>query len=500
MAFELKSTAGEMLAQFRKRLTDDTPSRPAFTLHLSDRRARDATIELRRGRLTTSIVGSNKDLDLNLDLGARQYDSVGDLIDAFGSNDGRFSGYDVVPDASVDMNHSSLDLRIQGFGDLLEGGVTISHRRFSDLELQILLEEATKRHNTSYQLSSVPQNEHIFVLQLAQAEALRVLATNAVKRRGLEQSVEDLISLCSSYERAYREDIKRQRRAIPVAKIKDSDVGSGNVVQGRMYRRSLRTGYEVPIGIQPPPEDPALHLPADEDCEDNNIRLTWDQAKDYDFYAYELWRDTDEQNLARIRASVASTPRPVDSIADRLTVTTSKLVFQSFGANSNFDTVAFSAFILESGQTVQSFIDGYPPQNQPTRATPPPLEPETTYFYRLFVQDLNFKIVSSTTVQGTTKALRARFTPGNTNTPVSGTRAGGTTVTLNGERFGLVEKVKIGDKFVDFTLVSPTVITFVTPALDADPTDDVPFLYDLVLYSKDGQRDIAVQAWTYENA
>jgi len=493
MSLKPSSSAAALVTQLRARLSDDSHTRPAFKVFLDDTAATDASLEIRHGRFTTNVVNARRNLSLNLDLSDFQYDTVGKLVARLQAR----TGYTVVPDDQMDADHPSVDLKVRGFGDLIEGGLDLAHRRFSDKELGELLTQAVHRHNVSYTLHTVPSNEHIFVLQLAHAEAIRVLATNAVKRRGLEQTVSDLLSLAESYEKAYRDDVKRQQRPIPVAKIKDDDTGSGDILQGELFRRSARTGFNAPMGSNPPPEIPTLRDPRDEDVTDTTIRLTWRGNKEYDFYAYELWRDTDEQNLKRLRAgNMVRRPSSGGSIVEREQYTTSKLVFQSFGANSNFDTVGFATFVEEFGQLIESFVDGDTVSGRTSSNSPTPLEPEQTYYYRLFVVDLNYKTVGSSIVRAKTKSLRARATQGSPIDIVSGSVAGGDTITLSGERFHTGMKVKLGDKFVgNLTIGGATSATFTTPAL-SNP-DAVGKVYDLVIISKDGQRDIHPQQWTY---
>lgn len=498
---QTSSSAGDLLKQLRVRLSDDSYTRPAFTLYLQDSSATDANVEIRNGRLTTTVLNSNRPANLNLNLSDFEYDTVGRLSDVVGTSEGPFRSYKVVPDNQMDRDHPAGDLRTIGFGDLLDGGVRFAHRRFSDDELRQFTVQAIHRHNISYTLDTVPANEYIFVLQLAHAEALRVLATNAVKRRGLDQTVGDILNLAASYEQSYQADVRRQQRPIPVAKISDNKTERGDVVLGKCYRRSLRTGYQAPIGVQPAPEVPELYEPKDEDCTDATIRLAWRQAKDYDFYQYELWRDTDEQNLSRIKyGNMIRQPSQGSSIVDLQTLTTSKLVFQSFGANSNFDTVSFSTFIEEFGQLINSFLDGTTNQGRIAFASPGPLEPETVYFYRLFVVDLNYKVVSSSTVRAKTKDLRPRLVTTSFSAN-SGPYNGATPITVdrdpNSGPFTEGMLVKVGDKQASFAITTPDRLTVFVPPLK-NPLNATPNVkWDLTLYAVDGQRDIHQSVWTY---
>lgn len=480
-----------LIRLLRARLSDDRPSRDAFQLFLDDSNATDATVEIRYGVLSTVVFNSVRSEDLKLPLSNLKYRNVGLLLKHLNAQ----SGYRAVQAEQYDPDHPSEDLVLVGFGDLKRGGVTFRHRRFADAELRDLLRQGIARHNMSYSLETVPANEHQFVLDLAQCEALRMLATNAVKRRGLDATVDSLIDLADSYERSYKESVRRQQRAVPVPEIIDDTVGEGDVVQGELYRRSARTGFVAPMAANLPPERPTLYEPKDEDITDITVKLTWRRARDYDFYAMELWRDTTE-DVKRTRTGIFSR-NPSANTRNETILTTSKLVFQSFGASSNFDTAGFATFLEEFGQLITSFVDGLENQNNVQgRLQAPPMEPNTVYYYKLYFVDLNYEILDSMSVRVKTKDLRA-LADATTPFDVSeGPIAGGTAVTMTGVRFHEGMKVKIGDAFVNsLVVVNTTTATFTTPQKFNEQA--INTWHDLVVISKNGLEDIVYEAWKY---
>lgn len=489
MANVTASSEKSLVSLLRKRLSDVRHNRVAFTFALVDQSASDGEIEIKYGNLRTNITNSVQADDLLINLSDLGVDTVGGLVDFLKTK----PGYALTEDRQIDREHPSIDLAVIGFGDFgRRSPVTVAHRRWSDSELLGLIAEGVQRHNISYTPATVPENEFQFVLNLANALALRQLANNAVKRQGLDSTVEDLIKLAESYERAYKDDRKRQERAIPVPTIRDDDVGEGDIVQGEMFRRSGRTGFVSPMSANLPPEPPEFFEPLDEDIRDTSIRLRWKRPRDYDFYAVEVWRDTKEDVRRSRSGTLARNPTALTREAQA--VTTSKLVFQTFGANSNFDSVSFATFLEEFGQLITSFIDGVDSTTIRSGVKALPLEPETSYYYRLYIVDLNYEIVDSQTIRATTKRMRARADETTPLDVVQGPLGGGTAVTMTGTRFHDGMQVKLGDKLVNnLAVVNPTTATFTSPEYINDQI--VNSQLDLVIISDTGLEDILPQRW-----
>lgn len=471
MTMEASDSAGRLLRILRQRLSDEIHSRTAFTLYMNDTAARDASMEISDGYLRTLIENSSVADDLNIDLTAPDVRTVRQLIHFLNE---RVHGYKAVESATADLEHPSEDLVIEGYGDLQRGGVELKHRRFSDAELYDLLMNGVKRHNISYAPETVPTEEYTFVLSLAHAEALRTMATNGAKRYGLDASVEALLSLASSYESAYERDRQRQQRAIPAPDIREDDVGSGDIIQGEFFRRSLRTGRISPHSANLPPEEVQLWEPSGNDIGDTSIRLQWTRIRENDLYGVELWRDVTE-DVAR-HADHDARGR------NRRRSSTSRLVYRSGGYGTHY---------LSDTPGLSGFTDGL--ENDRTAS---PLEPDTLYYYRLYVIDVNRDVRGSNVIAVRTKAPRAQAAKSSPIHPVSGPLTGGTLVTLRGEHFHEGMQIRLGDKPVeDLTILDSTTATFATPIYyNAAATRRA---LDLVIVSSTGLVDVLSPAFRY---
>lgn len=482
------SSEAELLRLLRARLSDDRHSRLAFTLRLEDSTATEAVAEVVNGYLRTTVSRSSRADDLVLDLSAPHLNTVRRLIDFLNST--RCVGYAASPDAQYDGDHPSADLRIEGFGDIRRSGASLLHRRFSDPELLDLLRQGCQRHNLTYTPATVPPGEYEFVLTYSHIGALRMLASNAAKRRGLSESVTDLLAIAAAYESSNLSDHRRQQRAVPVAPIRDEEVGTGDIVQGDVFRRSARTGYQTPQSASLPPTPPEFFPVEDSDCTDTTLSLSWKRSRSYNFYSVELWRDTRED----VRRGFTQPRRIAARNEGEPARTTSKLVFQSY---SSFHGVEWwGTTIDEHGQLTTRVIDGANSDDSRGTVQPPPLEPESTYYYRLYFTDRNGEVVDSVAIRATTKPLRARLDETAPLDVTTGTVAGGTAVTLTGIRFHEGMEVFLGDKpVVDLTIVSATEATFETPSY-SNPAM-VGRSVDLVVRSYSGLEDIRHDAWEY---
>src|SRR5690606_25118297 len=267
-----ESSKPALLDLLRKKLRDSDYSRRAFTLVLCDERATSATAEIRNCQLRITVVkGSAQSQTINL-MGI-DTDTLGGLTNRLKSLGGF---YKISVDNELSTAHASAGLAIKGSCDLKNpGGVEFNYRIWSDEELSDLLDQAAQRHNVNYSVESVPANEYQFVVTLAAASACLELAMDGVKLRGLGRDAAECRELSFAFSEQYERDRKRQDRAIPVAKIKDSDTGVGDIVMGTFYRRNLRTGWRAPTASAAQPEKPELYIAAEEDIQDISVRIAW---------------------------------------------------------------------------------------------------------------------------------------------------------------------------------------------------------------------------------
>lgn len=491
-----RNSEPKLIQLLRERIPDDTYTRPGFTLALSPGvRTRSATLEITNGFLRTTIISGSAS-DLNISLTAMETDTLGGLVDFIRGD----RSYCVTEDGEMHRDHPSLDLRSVGSGSLQKGGVSLNHRRFSDKELRRVLAMAAQRQNVNYTAMTVPDTEFVFVCTLAAADIVRIMAQDAVKRRGLSMSVADLLEMAKSYEEQWRNDIKWQRRAITLPKIKDSDVKRGDAIVGTLYRPSLRTYYQTQNAINEEPEIPRLHEPSDQDVQDQQIRVTWDLIRDSDFYGMELWRDTvDDVKRSQLgNATIATT----ETQFNQPLPTTASLVFSSIGASTRYGRSVLTQYGEASGQSVNTFVDGHDNREDfqlvVADSDAPPPEPETTYYYRLYVFDRNRLAVGSNVVRARTKRLRALLARDATPiiTPSSAPMAGGTVVTVKGSRFHEGMRLRLGDKPLgSIVIVNTETATGTVPAVFNEGILSVNI--DLTVESDTGLKDLAKDVFKY---
>lgn len=424
------------LSEFRRRVQDVRCSQRAMGLGISvESGASSAIAEVVNGHLIVTVSGGSAP-SLSFNLTSPNFDTIGKLYQSIH----RAVGYVVQLDEDADEGHPSLDLESFGPVDILGTGVELKHHRFSDSELLDVLQDAITRHNPSFQLATIPPQELSFAYQLAHANVCRIMASDAVKRRGTAEDVQSLLALAASYETAYNRDTRRLTRAIVSPKEADSDtMGVGDIVVGFTARRSPRTGLTVPLAGNIPPNAALIFEPEDSDVEDTNVRVSWKRNKDLDFYSYELWMD--------YRPEVARALR--DETARK---TTSTLAFTSYGANVGTGSVRPSTLIQELGQSTRGVIIQ-------------DLEPSTNYYFRLYITDLNYEGSASGVVRIQTKAARCKFHATTYASALSG--AAGDVVHLYFDAsmgaFTAAHKLMLGEKSVAATIISGTHVTFTVP-------------------------------------
>jgi hypothetical protein len=464
----------DLVSELRRVIRDTKPVMTALTVSVQDTAVTSATLELTDGRLILAVSGGTmRGFDLLL---------VGGLTDTVGKLHQHLQRYpSVAVEANAEMNeeHPTSDLEPFGPIDVRQQGAQLRHHVFSNWELDKILERAALRHNPSISPMAIPAAERELVLTLAQSLVLKIKAQDAVKRKGTDSDVATLLSLAADLETQYERDAKRLQRAIQaVPEAPNGTVGVGDVMTGNLWRRSARTGFKTPLGVAEGPPIVPLLEPDERDPEDTAARVRWTKAKVADFYAYELWMDTREETL-RERETSQMAGFAIGGIqprgADR--VSSSKLVFRAFGPSANRQTMAFSTFIETQGQLITSFNVGE-------------LEPETDYFFRLYVKDLNFEETCSEVVRVRTKALRSKFDRDLTALPTTKNIGQTFTVTFDadwGTFSPTTHQVTLGGKVVVPVLVSGTTYTITVPSFFQVGSGKTK---DLVVLSPNGLLDV----------
>ncbi len=488
--------AKELLVQLRGRLGDDRFNVPAFVLSCLDPFATDCFLEVQNGFLRTTLFNAGADAtELNFNLGAYTYQTLGQVRESIEQSHSRT--YRLVPASDVDEGHPALDIEQLRRTSIRGNGVTLHTRRFADAELETFLLNAARRHNANYTLSNIPLAEQGMVCSLAHADVLRALASDSSKRRGLDADVDALLKLADAYERSYKDDVKRNMKALKPIRSDDDGIREGDVVVGEFVRRSLRTGYQSHSSANLRANPPLLFSSEDRDIEDLGCHVRWRRSRHPHIHALELWRDT-----------VPDVKRSRD---ENIFPTTSTLVWDSRRSNNREYGQQSPAALMEraswgthseAGNLVSAIFDGFsvPPVGQPFDVeTANALEPETTYYWRLYLVDTNGEWVASDVVSAKTLRERARYsrTSGVPALSVTtGPIAGGTAITIKGKNFTASNgpTVSIGGKAcTSLVVVDSETITCESPAT----SEFAPRKQDVVLLSNSGLRDLVIQGWTY---
>lgn len=452
-----------LLDELRQRIKDVRYNVRAFGLAVSDSSATSALAQITNGHLLVTVLGGTAP-SIDFDLTNPRYDTVGKLYEVLS----RINGYAINLDEDAELDHPAVDLFPINPVNVQTNGIDLRHRLFADSEIEMVLNQAIQRHNPTFSITTLPSTEHVFVLALAHANVLRIQAQDAAKRKGLDQTVSDLLEIASSYEKSYKDDVTRLARAIVSPKESpQGDMREGDIVIGHLYRSAGRTGFMSPLGQNLPPSAADI-FDADwfTDIEDTNIRCKWARNRDFDFYSMELWMDTRPQVVRTqeglIFTALPFSERPYSGSTNPLgTNSTSKMVFRSFGANSNYNAATFATFVEEFGQQITSFRVGC-------------LEPDSDYYFRLYIVDLNYEPVASKVIKATTKSLRTRFACPSFLSSSSG--AAGAVITVNFDTTmgaipmvagGLVDsrwELRLGGIVCPMTYVGPYTATFVVPS------------------------------------
>lgn len=451
-----------LLDELRTQIGDTRYSHAAFTLNISGDINIRATAEVMPyGRLVITVLegaAPSNDIDFNMPL----YNTVESLVRHLNS----FDQYIISTSGDADLSHASTD--IEPFGPIRIGpnttGATFNTRLFSDQELNEVLKFAAKRHNPSFDVDTIPPSEENLVLRLAHAEVCRRQAMHGAKRRGLSLVVADLLALADNIEASYYADVSRNKKALhspPEAPV--NDMRDGDVVSGTLLARHARSSRFYAGSQNLSPAAPMLVDFQESDIEDTNLRVRWARNRDVDFYSYELWMSNvpevarDKEYVTRLMANQA----PL-SFYERST--TSKLVYSS-AASSHRDFDRFPVRVMVGAQGDTAF-------------TLTELEPDTDYYFRLYVNDRFGEAVGSRVLHARTRQLRTILLGTDVRAAIPGT------VVLMGTAGAPITtdvKLYVGTALTSFTVLTANSASFVAPS----------FLYirqpkDLALVSPNG--------------
>jgi hypothetical protein len=455
-------TTNSLIDKLRRRIKDDRPVHTAMRIVVSDPAITRAIAQVTDGNLFITMEGGGE--QVNFHLGEPRYSTIGRLHQSLM----RVKGLTATLGEDAQDQHSTLDLYPVGPLDIRAEGTALElkHHLFSDIELDEILQNAVTRHNPSFDVSDIPENEEAFVLSLAHAEVCRRQAYDVTKRRSMETEAGDLLQIASAIEESYEKDVKRLARAIiSPQEAAPNTMGSGDIVVGTQYRSSLRTGRRSPFGAQSGPTAPILLEPDEQgDLEDEQVRVRWLRNSDNDFYAYELWMDTRPEVTNHINERAAQSIEPGYPSYyhyEGARIGSSQRVFRLHGTGR-----------VGQGQREQ-FVSG--------------LEPETTYYFRLFVMDAESSVASSQVVAYRTKALRTRFAQVNPASTYYGQYGDAITLNFDIKKGELTpdHHFYFGEKEVPIAIVNSFQGTVVVPAFS-----NVTRAKMLMIESPNGLRDV----------
>ena len=182
------------------------------------------------------------------------------------------------------------------------------------------------------------------------------------------------------------------------------------------------------------------------------MTLEWTKNAEQQFYAYELWRDT--------RPGIRRPAKQAGQV-------TSKLVHKSTSTNEPGQAGQLCTRVTDEGTGIG--MAGFPA---------PPLEPSTTYYYRVFTVGISGESAGSNEVMVTTKGLHPRLQESNALSVTAG--PAGTVVELRGTSFVAGMTATFGGKPVVVTYVSATRATIVVPTFGNPAAVNVQ--HDVVIF------------------
>ncbi len=501
----------DLVSKLRTRLNDNRASVLAFTLSVTGTCTK-ALLEIGQGLLVITVSGGEAMRSIELQLSDPQYATVQRLVNALS----RYPWLNVEQAETIDNDAPSIELRVDGFPDISSGkSAVVKSRLWSNGQIEAFLQDGLQLHNPNYTIVSAPKAEYPYILLKANAAALRSLAGDTARRKGLDADADTLLSLAQDLDKQYDSDFERMRRVIPVAKADMSNVGTGDAIQGTLVRKSYRGWGREPVRAAIPPYPPTLFPPGPNDVEDTRVRLSWSQSRDPYYRTYELWRDTSpnvSRNTAGYNVNTSLAVQPLMPVGSAFTgVGTSKRVLGGSGVwnqSPTFDGNFYWTLSDFRGTPIvtPTFIDGVIWDSQLySNATPAPvepLEPDTDYWYKLYLINDNGEASCSEAVKVRTKTQRALFLRGQPGFFAAdfmdvreGPLNGGTAITFKVTNLVPGVVVVINGKRTFTVSQTLSTITVYSPGQSNPQFVGMPL--DVALVSPNGLVDIAKAAWKY---
>jgi hypothetical protein len=345
------NSRGGLLNEFRRLIGDTTYRYIQCEISCDDSSATGALLEITDSHLITTITGGTAD-SLDLDLTQPQFDIIELLVNEVRSH----PLYSARVASDGEGTHASGDLEIIAPKVILRNFVQLRSRRWSDSELEDLLETALiklgRDTGSTYDLTTVPSRVKDLMFLLATVSMYWDQINNATKRRGLDLRVEDFRTLHQTLLDEYDRSLKafKATEPPPISTLTEEQIDemqSGEIIVGTQFRRNLRTQRMVPSVAVPFPASESLLATF---IGGAKVRLDWSRSRTHAFHHYEVWRGTDNtvSNASEISRPLGALPQTGTKIAT----------------------------VYESERTL--WVDGG------TSPLPP-----GTYFYRLYIYNIN---------------------------------------------------------------------------------------------------------------
>jgi len=453
-----------MIERFRTMTGDISYAKPAVVIEI------DPTAGLRDAEVTVTVLNGVLALTpstgrggLQISLQDERVSTLEKLVEYLNAQ----RSYNAHLGRNAKSYHDSIDI-----GDVYNreispelDGVTLYSHVYCDRECWAFLERGMNRHNPTFSsLDEVPPNELDFVFTLARCEFLGDLAADATRRAYMEESVSTLLDLKADLENQYKRDYSRLNRAFKPIENTPEVQGEGDVLVGQYNRKDPRWGFMYPLNRNKAPYKPLLNEVIPSDISDKSVLIRWIRPAEVDWARIELWRDT--------RPEVRR-----EDVSKTAYMTTSRRVFAYPWAKSESASVTILPnFNYDSNA---EFV--------PTKFLDETVEPDTRYYYKLYVVDSTGMMSSSDTILVETAPLRALLDDTAPVTPTFTTLGTLEPLTFAGTGFVAGCRFYVGEKEI-------TNVVIVTPN---QATGDLPPFYNenqtgskiVTVVSPEGQLD-----------
>jgi hypothetical protein len=282
-----------IVGEFRRHIGDTSYTYVQMEIACDDAAATKAYVEVSDTIFSTTIENGDTE-DLEQDLTAPAVDTIEKLV-SFITAHANYGAW-VVSDG--EGSHASADLEIIAPKDCLRRRVQLRSRRWSDSELEDVLNRGLIRLGRdigeTYSLTTVPSSIKDLLFILGTIGIYWDQINNATKRRGVDLRPEDFRVLHQALMDEYNQTLiaLKASRPAPVPTLSNEELetlGAGEIIVGTQYRRNLRTGRITPSAVSPFPIASQIVATF---IGGAKIQLNWARSRTVNFSQYQIWRGT----------------------------------------------------------------------------------------------------------------------------------------------------------------------------------------------------------------